>query len=220
MRFFFQAEDGIRDTSVTGVQTCALPISTNQITPRGLQYLRLQNKLPLALSLTHEITDSEGQGAVGKPAHGRSGKQMCWCICDEHHPDVGLRFADETQNDPRQGVTGRNRQRGRADAYGRGWAEPLRNRRRKLQYAEQRQHRADQHGEKSSCQRDAMREGIEEIANPAVKGFVRNEIGIPLRIQPQDTALHLVSGKALMVHLAFGKETLNIARWRNWSSHG
>src|SRR5437763_16466459 len=24
--FFFQAEDGIRDTSVTGVQTCALPI--------------------------------------------------------------------------------------------------------------------------------------------------------------------------------------------------
>src|SRR5258706_13675200 len=27
MSFFFQAEDGIRDWSVTGVQTCALPIS-------------------------------------------------------------------------------------------------------------------------------------------------------------------------------------------------
>ena len=27
--FFFQAEDGIRDTSVTGVQTCALPILLN-----------------------------------------------------------------------------------------------------------------------------------------------------------------------------------------------
>src|SRR5438270_10724387 len=27
-RFFFQAEDGIRDLTVTGVQTCALPIST------------------------------------------------------------------------------------------------------------------------------------------------------------------------------------------------
>src|SRR5204863_5210035 len=26
--FFFQAEDGIRDLYVTGVQTCALPIST------------------------------------------------------------------------------------------------------------------------------------------------------------------------------------------------
>src|SRR3712207_8979301 len=27
--FFFQAEDGIRDIGVTGVQTCALPISSN-----------------------------------------------------------------------------------------------------------------------------------------------------------------------------------------------
>src|SRR5256885_6983728 len=27
--FFFQAEDGIRDYKVTGVQTCALPISTS-----------------------------------------------------------------------------------------------------------------------------------------------------------------------------------------------
>src|SRR6266576_4615272 len=31
--FFFQAEDGIRDLYVTGVQTCALPISA-QGTPR------------------------------------------------------------------------------------------------------------------------------------------------------------------------------------------
>src|SRR5260370_5937862 len=28
--FFFQAEDGIRDSSVTGVQTCALPISSRR----------------------------------------------------------------------------------------------------------------------------------------------------------------------------------------------
>ena len=27
--FFFQAEDGIRDIGVTGVQTCALPILTS-----------------------------------------------------------------------------------------------------------------------------------------------------------------------------------------------
>src|SRR5205085_9357391 len=32
--FFFQAEDGIRDLTVTGVQTCALPI-TLQATLRG-----------------------------------------------------------------------------------------------------------------------------------------------------------------------------------------
>src|SRR5438445_4384676 len=30
--FFFQAEDGIRDIGVTGVQTCALPISTSPST--------------------------------------------------------------------------------------------------------------------------------------------------------------------------------------------
>src|SRR5437762_9121270 len=29
--FFFQAEDGIRDTSVTGVQTCALPIYPQRV---------------------------------------------------------------------------------------------------------------------------------------------------------------------------------------------
>src|SRR5437762_9420445 len=35
--FFFQAEDGIRDTSVTGVQTCALPICrANGRGPRSL----------------------------------------------------------------------------------------------------------------------------------------------------------------------------------------
>src|SRR2546430_9514773 len=28
--FFFQAEDGIRDLTVTGVQTCALPISIEE----------------------------------------------------------------------------------------------------------------------------------------------------------------------------------------------
>src|SRR5437879_6929171 len=47
--FFFQAEDGIRDTSVTGVQTCALPISDARVvrggTPAGsAQPLQAQSK--------------------------------------------------------------------------------------------------------------------------------------------------------------------------------
>ena len=39
--FFFQAEDGIRDRLVTGVQTCALPISAEasaQSTPQSLTF--------------------------------------------------------------------------------------------------------------------------------------------------------------------------------------
>src|SRR2546429_1703148 len=31
--FFFQAEDGIRDVAVTGVQTCALPICPKELQP-------------------------------------------------------------------------------------------------------------------------------------------------------------------------------------------
>src|SRR5687768_18043015 len=34
--FFFQAEDGIRDVAVTGVQTCALPICPARVTATGL----------------------------------------------------------------------------------------------------------------------------------------------------------------------------------------
>src|SRR5262249_57973188 len=35
--FFFQAEDGIRDWSVTGVQTCALPISCGTWSLAGVE---------------------------------------------------------------------------------------------------------------------------------------------------------------------------------------
>src|SRR5438067_5810448 len=36
--FFFQAEDGIRDRNVTGVQTCALPIARLRATGAGFCY--------------------------------------------------------------------------------------------------------------------------------------------------------------------------------------
>src|SRR6266487_3365688 len=35
--FFFQAEDGIRDGRVTGVQTCALPISSGSLVAASLR---------------------------------------------------------------------------------------------------------------------------------------------------------------------------------------
>src|SRR5437763_8609917 len=49
--FFFQAEDGIRDTSVTGVQTCALPIYQNLLRePRFLNWsAALEQKFPGAI---------------------------------------------------------------------------------------------------------------------------------------------------------------------------
>src|SRR5256885_6959403 len=48
--FFFQAEDGIRDYKVTGVQTCALPISAEWLGGRrhaGLHLVSNQPKLRL-----------------------------------------------------------------------------------------------------------------------------------------------------------------------------
>src|SRR3712207_1984555 len=39
--FFFQAEDGIRDIGVTGVQTCALPICTPEAERRGFVLQRI-----------------------------------------------------------------------------------------------------------------------------------------------------------------------------------
>src|SRR5256885_10904156 len=50
--FFFQAEDGIRDYKVTGVQTCALPISR--------RYL-LQGDIPMT-------AQTDPQGNAGVPA--------------------------------------------------------------------------------------------------------------------------------------------------------
>src|SRR2546429_9274994 len=38
--FFFQAEDGIRDVAVTGVQTCALPICRGRTAWRGSRLWR------------------------------------------------------------------------------------------------------------------------------------------------------------------------------------
>src|SRR5256885_4739168 len=38
--FFFQAEDGIRDYKVTGVQTCALPISRKAVLPANSTWSR------------------------------------------------------------------------------------------------------------------------------------------------------------------------------------
>src|SRR5438309_12112931 len=59
--FFFQAEDGIRDGTVTGVQTCALPIS-----PFRLMKLRTWVSCPWKL-LTHAVICSRSEERrVGK----------------------------------------------------------------------------------------------------------------------------------------------------------
>src|SRR2546423_2041814 len=50
--FFFQAEDGIRDKLVTGVQTCALPISR---LPMGASLLALGRKAEAVRELQRAV---------------------------------------------------------------------------------------------------------------------------------------------------------------------
>src|SRR5438445_1808235 len=57
--FFFQAEDGIRDIGVTGVQTCALPISACR---------SARNHRPPFLALLHAGGRAKTQARPG-PAH-------------------------------------------------------------------------------------------------------------------------------------------------------
>src|SRR2546430_7672994 len=52
--FFFQAEDGIRDLTVTGVQTCALPICTLADNVRDARCWNEDVIRPLAIPLAPE----------------------------------------------------------------------------------------------------------------------------------------------------------------------
>src|SRR2546430_10940161 len=55
--FFFQAEDGIRDLTVTGVQTCALPILLRSGSPR------LRWVVPAASYRRPRVPQRGGRGA-------------------------------------------------------------------------------------------------------------------------------------------------------------
>src|SRR5258706_8743250 len=64
--FFFQAEDGIRDWSVTGVQTCALPISLAFVKAHKCTNLaRRQAAAGHELFTCATIRECEGMAAAG-----------------------------------------------------------------------------------------------------------------------------------------------------------
>src|SRR2546430_3426439 len=58
MTFFFQAEDGIRDLTVTGVQTCALPISLEPLPPTPMPAMFNRLFAPSTLRLATKGKDS------------------------------------------------------------------------------------------------------------------------------------------------------------------
>src|SRR5205823_6858174 len=67
--FFFQAEDGIRDKLVTGVQTCALPISTND--EKDVWFIGFSPDLVVGVFMGYDkprhIADRATGGALAAP---------------------------------------------------------------------------------------------------------------------------------------------------------
>src|SRR3989441_10840976 len=113
--FFFQAEDGIRDKLVTGVQTCALPIWMSDLgqlpTREGLVQL---HAVPQSDPLTRGGARDEDGAPVCEPTHALP---ACSDRGDRHdvaHPPRASRRAARPQPDGRSG--------GRTDGAARGAA--------------------------------------------------------------------------------------------------
>src|ERR687894_1991448 len=80
--FFFQAEDGIRDHCVTGVQTCALPISRR---PRASKKTRKPS--PTATRSTSGLP-LQPDSRSNSPSIGRPGGVPFLCPLLGNHPPV------------------------------------------------------------------------------------------------------------------------------------
>src|SRR5690606_40068609 len=59
VNFFFQAEDGIRDFHVTGVQTCALPISPGVLHINILGGIEIQDDVALVREIVDDVYQYE-----------------------------------------------------------------------------------------------------------------------------------------------------------------
>src|SRR5205823_12196957 len=68
--FFFQAEDGIRDKLVTGVQTCALPISC-RTRPGSVNGSSGSDRSPLRTRANCMISSRSEERRVGKECRSR-----------------------------------------------------------------------------------------------------------------------------------------------------
>src|SRR5437868_14785848 len=87
---FFQAEDGIRDRNVTGVQTCALPISPFYVVrPQALVIAR--SVCPLVVGGGERIqqrqrrrTGRSEERRVGKECRTRGGGDSCKENMEDH----------------------------------------------------------------------------------------------------------------------------------------
>src|SRR5256884_2908731 len=113
---FFQAEDGIRDVAVTGVQTCALPISVAGFEQYGAKHTELDHLTAHAVDLDpvadahavpahqhepadegdDEVLERHGETCAGETEHGAQlPRYSDQHQEDDHHADDLQRDADD-----------------------------------------------------------------------------------------------------------------------------
>src|SRR2546429_4132772 len=84
--FFFQAEDGIRDVAVTGVQTCALPISLKG-TPAWPE--SALGRIARSFCPSRAQKTESPPGTKGKDA-GHTDRETAWCSKPEEKDVLGI----------------------------------------------------------------------------------------------------------------------------------
>src|SRR5690625_5454956 len=89
--FFFQAEDGIRDGHVTGVQTCALPIS----------FVAATSPAPPGRGGQGGSSSGRGGGSVGGPV-GEPGAADAWIRSEERRVGKECRYGGVADADRAQ----------------------------------------------------------------------------------------------------------------------
>src|SRR5690348_7569335 len=113
--FFFQAEDGIRDGRVTGVQTCALPIYLEQVHEaagvdlgaRAALAARMRGDAGLAVDRLREDPREGGLAHATRPREEvRVVQSLRFEGVGERLDDV--RLSDDLLEDPRSPLTGQN----------------------------------------------------------------------------------------------------------------
>src|SRR5690606_40262795 len=105
--FFFQAEDGIRDFHVTGVQTCALPISLRGLDlPGQLLGARQQLRLLVAGGARHLLAERLLLGAQGLEAAQRGTATPVEVEDRSEERRVGKEGGTRQGGEPLQGYVG------------------------------------------------------------------------------------------------------------------
>src|SRR5438128_8304441 len=78
--FFFQAEDGIRDATVTGVQTCALPIYAVGGHAQGPSFVPSALRVPTyrIVTLGCKLNQADSSALEARSEERRVGKECRW----------------------------------------------------------------------------------------------------------------------------------------------